>query len=153
MDRLVIWSTFLIPWISLIFLNRLSIRRYMPVALLTAVLNTILAQLAWHYNWWKFKETLFAWDKIAPLFTVYSIFIVGTIWIFYFTFRKFWVYLIVNIIIDLFYGVVFVRILNKLEIRENGIISPIQNLLLMTAIAFILYLYQIWQEKIFENEN
>lgn len=153
MIKVIIWSLFIFPWLSLFFMKGSAIRRYMPVALFAAVLNTILAQVSWSYNWWQFKETLFKWDKIAPLFSVYGIFMVGTIWIFYFTFRRFWLYFIVNLIIDLFYGVGFSKMLNKLEIRENGIISPWQNLLLMTTIGVILYLYQIWQEGIFQKEN
>lgn len=146
MVRVFIWALFIIPWISLFFLNRTAIRRYMPVALFATVLNTIIGQLAWKYDWWDFKETLFSWDKIAPLYTVYSIFLVGTIWIFYFTFRKFWIYFVVNIIVDLLYGLVFANFLGKLDIREKGNLSPLQNLLLMTFIGIILYLYQLWQE-------
>ncbi|MBT2686626.1 hypothetical protein J7I93_00350 [Bacillus sp. ISL-47] len=146
MIKLVVWSIFIIPWVSLFFLNQSVLRRYMPVALLATVLNTIVAQLAWTYNWWEFKETLFSWDKIAPLFTVYSIFLAGTIWIFYFTFRKFWLYFIVNIIVDLFYGFVFTKFLNSLHIRENGSFSPMANLLAMTILAVLLYIYQLWQE-------
>ena len=153
MVKVVIWFLFIIPWISLFFLNGKAIRRYMPVALFATVLNTILAQMAWSYNWWKFKETLFTWDKLAPLFTVYGVFLVGTIWIFYFTFRRFWIYIIVNLIIDLFYGMGLTKMLNKLEIRENGSFSPLQNLLAMTILAVILYLYQIWQERIFEKDS
>ncbi|MBI0579674.1 hypothetical protein IEC97_20135 [Neobacillus cucumis] len=153
MVKVVIWSLFIIPWISLFFLKGNAIRRYMPVALFATVLNTILAQMAWSFNWWKFKETLFTWDRLAPLFTVYSVFLVGTIWIFYFTFRRFWIYIIVNLIIDLFYGMGLTKMLNKLEIRENGSFSPLQNLLAMTILAVILYLYQIWQERIFEKDS
>lgn len=153
MNEIVKWSLFIIPWISLFFLNSSAIRRYMPVALFATVLNTIIAQLAWKFNWWKFNEGLFSWDKIAPLYTVYGVFLVGTIWIFYFTFRKFWVYVIVNIIVDLFYGMGMVKLLNKLNIRENGSFTPLQNLLTMTVLAILLYLYQLWQERIFEKEN
>jgi hypothetical protein len=153
MVKVVIWSIFIIPWISLVFLDRSAIQRYMPVALFATVLNTILAQMAWSYNWWEFKETLFSWDKIAPLFTVYGIFLVGTIWIFYFTFRKFWIYMIVNLIIDLFYGMGLTKMLNNLEIRETGSFSPFTNLMTMTILAVILYLYQLWQEDIYDQEK
>ena len=51
-----------------------------------------------------------------------------------------------NIIVDLFYGLVFAKMLGKLDIRDKGNISPFQNLLLMTFLGIILYLYQLWQE-------
>lgn len=148
------WSLFLIPWFSLFFLDRSAIRKYMPVALFATVINTILGEIAWTYNWWKFKETLFAWDKVIPLFTVYGVFLVGTIWIFVFTFRKFWIYMLVNLMTDLFYGFGLATWLNKLGIRSGGgNISPIQNLLLMLSIAIILYVYQLWQEGLIGGGN
>jgi hypothetical protein len=154
MVKMVIWSIFIIPWISLIFLDRSAIRRYMPVALFATVLNTILAQMAWSYNWWKFKETLFSWDKIAPLFTVYGIFLVGTIWIFYFTFRKFWIYIVVNLIVDCIYSFGFRALWKKLKITTSaGNLSPIEGILIMTIISISLYIYQMWQEGLIGGEN
>ena len=147
MDKLLIWALFILPWLSLIFMNHSSIRRYMPVAFLATIINTIIAQIAWFHHWWKFNESLFYWDKIAPLFTVYGVFLIGTMWIFYFTFNKFWIYMLVNAIIDFFYGFIFSRILNMREIREDGEISSLLNFLLMMFIAVILYLYQLWQDK------
>jgi hypothetical protein len=45
------------------------------------------------------------------------------------------------------------KMLNKLEIRENGNFSPLQNLVTMTILAVILYLYQLWQEGLDDKEN
>ncbi|WP_440705996.1 hypothetical protein [Heyndrickxia oleronia] len=56
-------------------------------------------------------------------------------------------YMLVNAVIDFFYGFIFSRILNMREIREDGEISSLLNFLLMMFIAVILYLYQLWQDK------
>gem|GEM_PF-2544205 len=148
MKQIVIWSLFIVPYLSLYFLDRSAIRRYMPVALLTIALNTLINQMAWTFDWWKFKMTLFSWDKIVPLFTVYGVFFIGTIWIFAFTFRKFWLYMFVNVIVDLGYGFGLASMLENLGVRERGDFSPLQNLILMTVFAVILYVYQLWQEGI-----
>jgi hypothetical protein len=47
----------------------------------------------------------------------------------------------------------FTKILNKLEIRETGSFSSLENLLTMTILAVILYLYQLWQEDIYDKEK
>ncbi|WP_052487924.1 hypothetical protein [Gordoniibacillus kamchatkensis] len=148
MIKLILWLMFLIPWASLLFMDRASIRKYMPVALLATVLNSIVNQLAWTYHWWTFNMTLFPWDKTMPLFTVYGVFLVGTMWIFRFTFRKFWVFFIVNMLVDAFYGFGLTVLLNTMGVRSNGTITPIQNLLLMTCIGLILYAFQLWYEGV-----
>jgi hypothetical protein len=157
MVKLVLWSFFLIPWISLFFLNNLNksaLRRFMPVALFATVINTIMYQVAWTYDWWKYKETLFAWDKVAQIHTVYGVFLIGTIWIFYLTFDKFWAYLIVNLIVDCIYSFGFRTLWKKLKITTaGGNLSPLEGILIMTIIAIILYGYQKWQEGQIGGEN
>lgn len=148
------WSFFIIPWISLLFLDRTTIRRYMPVALFATVINTLLYQVAWTYDWWKYKETLFPWDKVAQVHTVYGVFLVGTIWIFALTFRKFWVYFIANLLVDSVYAFGFRALWKKLGITTaGGNLPPYGSLLIMTAIGITLYLYQMWQEGIIGGGN
>ncbi|WP_166239806.1 hypothetical protein [Paenibacillus turpanensis] len=146
MVKTILWGLFVVPWLSLIFLKGEQLRRFMPVALLATVINSIIGQMANEYDWWRFKESIFAWDKMMPLYTVYGMFLAGTIWIFVFTFGKFWVYMIVNAIIDSIYGFGLARWLNALEVRETGKITPLANLSLMLFIAVLLYGYQLWQE-------
>jgi hypothetical protein len=157
MVKLILWSFFLLPWISLIFLHKLdkdAIRRYMPVALLATVINTIFYQVAWTYDWWKYKETLFAWDKVAQIHTVYGVFLVGTIWIFHFTFGKFLLYFIINLIVDCIYSFGFRALWKKLKITTaGGILSPFEGIIIMTFIAIILYGYHKWQEGSIDTDR
>ncbi|MEH7333503.1 hypothetical protein V7161_12750 [Neobacillus drentensis] len=154
MIKLVLWAFFLVPWLSLFFLKNSAIRRYMPVALLATVINTIFYQVAWTHGWWKYKETLFSWDKVAQVHTVYGVFLVGTIWIFYFTFRKFWIYFVVNLITDCIYSFGFRALWKKLGITASGgNLSPLEGIMYMTLISITLFIYQLWQEGLFGGEN
>lgn len=147
MVKIIFWCFFLLPWLSLFFLKSSTIRRYMPVALLATVINTIVYQIAWTHHWWRYKETLFSWDKIAQVHTVYGVFLIGTIWIFFFTYRKFWIYLLVNLIIDSMYSFGFGALWRKLGITEGGKnYSPLYSVLIMLVISVILFIYQMWQE-------
>jgi hypothetical protein len=146
------WSLLILPWLSLLFLDRTKLRRYMPVALLATVFSTLINQVGWEYHWWKYKP-LFLWDKVIPVYMVYGIFLVGTIWIFAFTFQRFWLYLIVNFLVDLFFGLVLGKLLTKLGIRTSGNLSISQDLLLMTVQGIILYGYQLWQEGMIVFKN
>lgn len=145
--QILLWCLFLLPWISLFFLGRSRVRTFMPVALFAATVNGIVNEVAWTYHWWTFKETLFPWDKVTPLATTYGIFLAGTIWIFAFTFGRFWIYLIVNFIVDCIYNFGLGWVFTKLGIR-TGNIAALQDLLLMTAFGLALYVYQLWQSGV-----
>lgn len=144
------WLLLVAPWVSLLFVDKIKIRKYMPVALLATVFSTLTNQIAWAYKWWYFKP-LFGWDKVIPVYMVYGIFLVGTLLIFLFTYGRFWTFLIVNFLVDLFFGLVLGKILTKLGIRASGNLSVIQDLILMTVQGIILYGYQMWQEGIFKE--
>ncbi|AEI43371.1 hypothetical protein [Paenibacillus mucilaginosus] len=149
MIQLILWSFFLVPWLSLFLMNRKALGRYMPVALLATVMNTIVYQMAWTYGWWKYKETLFPWDKVAQVHTVYGAFLAGTLWIFRFTYGRFWIYMMVNIGVDLTYAFGLRMLWKTLGITAGGNLPPWGSFALMTFMALLLYLYQMWQEKAF----
>lgn len=137
MLKVIMWLFFILPWLSLLLMNKLALRRYMPVALLATVMNTIVYQMAWKFGWWKYKESLYAWDKIAQVHTVYGVFLVGTLWIFRFTYRKFWLYALVNLGLDTIYAFGLRVLWKKLGITSGGNLSPTGSLSIMIVMAVI----------------
>lgn len=146
MIQITFWAVFILPLISLFFLDRSVIRRYISVALFVTVINVILYEIAWTQNWWKYDKSLFSWDKITPAPLVFSAYWVATIWIFHFTFRKFWVYFVTNLILDGVFVYALVPWMRKVEI-VTGNLSGILMLLIMTIVANVIYVYQMWYEK------
>jgi hypothetical protein len=76
LNKFIMWSFLIVPWLSLLLLKREVVKRYMPVAIFTALLVTIYNELG---------PSLITF---VPF--VYGGFLVGTIWFFYFTFGKLW---------------------------------------------------------------
>ncbi|MDP4143534.1 MAG: hypothetical protein Q8936_03500 [Bacillota bacterium] len=150
MAVVIMWLTLVLPWASMLFLDQYKIRKYMPVSLLACVSSTLINQIAWAYKWWYYKP-IFGWDKVIPVYMIYGIFFVGTLWIFVVSYGKFWLYIIVNFLVDLFFGLVFEKMLTHFGIRTSGSLSVIQDLMLMTVQGIILYGYQMWQERIFKE--
>jgi len=144
MKEIVLWSLLIIPLLSLIFVGQSHLRKYMPVALFVTVINTLIYQAAYHYNWWR-ETGLFGWDKVANVPWVYSAYLVATIWIFKFTYRKFWRYFIVNLVLDGSYVYIWYPIQRKLGMAE-GWLPSFTTYLLMIGVALLIYLYQMWQE-------
>lgn len=145
MIKVILYSLFIIPYLSLFFLNTTVIRRYLPVALFVTVINTIIDQIAYVNNWWRYTETLFSWDKITAVHLEYSFFMVITIWIFHYTFGRFWLYLLVNFCLDAFSAFVFFPTLQKLKMDVLKI-SGITIILLMVSTSVVIYLFQNWLE-------
>lgn len=144
MKEIVLWSLFIIPLLSLFFVGHSHLRKYMPVALFVTVINTLIYQAAYHYNWWR-EMGLFGWDKVANVPWVYSAYLVATIWIFKFTYGTFWRYLIVNIVLDGAYIYLWYPIQRKMGMAE-GWLPAFTTYLMMIGVSLLIYLYQMWQE-------
>jgi hypothetical protein len=144
MKQIIPWSLFIFPLLSLIFLERSVIRRFMPVALFVTVINTLFYQAAYHYNWWK-EPGIFGWDNVANVQWVYSAYLVATIWIFKFTYGRFWRYLIVNIVLDGIYIFVWYPVQTNLGMA-SGTMPGYMQYIIMIFLSLLIYVYQMWQE-------
>ncbi|WP_088103102.1 hypothetical protein [Halalkalibacter urbisdiaboli] len=145
MKQVIQWLLFLIPIASLVLIGNKTLRRFLPVALFVTVVNTLIYQAAYHYNWWR-EPGLFDWDKVANIPWVYSAYLIATIWIFKFTYGKFIVYLITNLILDGVYIYLWYPIQRKLELA-SGELSPHITYLMMIGVALLIYVFQIWYDK------
>ncbi len=145
MINIINWLIFIIPLASLFFLGQNVIRKYISVALLITVINIILYSIAWEFNWWRYEESLFNWDRVTPVPIIYSAYWVITIWIFHFTFRKFWIYLIVNVIADTLFGFIL-ELWRKAEIY-TGNMSNMRVVLIFISLSIIIYIYQMWYDR------
>ncbi|MDF2593484.1 MAG: hypothetical protein K0S75_2950 [Clostridia bacterium] len=144
MNKIILWSFLIIPLLSLFFLGRSYIRRYMPVALFVTVINTLFYQAAYHYNWWR-ESGLFGWDYVANVPWVYSAYLIATIWIFKYTYGKFLRYLLVNLILDGGYIFLWYPIQTKLGMASGWLPNYI-TYLIMISVSLLIYVYQMWQE-------
>lgn len=148
MKQIILWSLLILPWLSLLFLNMYTVRRYMPVALFMTVIHTLAYQAAHHYGWWKETgSSLFGWDKIIPVPWVYGAYLVIVIWVFHFTFGEFWKYLIVNILLDGVFMYIVYPVWQRLGLVSGESTLPtIAIVAMMVGFALIIYLFQMWQD-------
>lgn len=155
LNKIVLWMVLILPWFSLIFLKKEAIKRYMPVAIFAGFLMVLYNNLAFNQKHWVIKVVIIPWLK--PLFTpgVLGAFLVITIWIFYFTYGRFWLYLVTNIVLDFMFAVFPIHYLfqHKLGIYELVNITPWGRLSLFVFLAIIIYGYQKWLEEIFIFER
>ncbi|MDQ0254852.1 hypothetical protein J2S74_002231 [Evansella vedderi] len=145
---------FALPWLTLIFMKKEIIKRYTPVATFSALIVTLHGEMAYTQEWLKQEVPITDWLITFVPFTFGS-FLIGTIWIFAFTYGRFWLYLIVNILVDAF----FAFGLHKFLIVPLGIVTELKHGSLEVFIAFLimalfLYAYQLWIDSaLFRTES
>ncbi|WP_336123856.1 hypothetical protein [Niallia taxi] len=146
MKQIILWLLLVLPWLSLFFLKMITVRRYIPVALFMTVIHSLAYQAAHHYGWWnETGSSLFGWDKIIPVPWVYGAYLVIVIWVFHFTFGKFWLYLTVNILLDGAFMYIVYPIWERLGlVSGNSTLPTIAVVAMMVGFSLIIYLFQLW---------
>lgn len=146
-NQILHWAMFAIPWFSLFFMKKDEVKRYMPVALAAIVTSILIYELGITYRWWIVEE--FAYPlHLMPFFL--GLFPVLTMWVFRFTNRKFWVFLLVEIVLNIGFDFGFLGwFLPTVGILHFETMSRPVAVLVTTAHGSLLYAYQLWQDGIF----
>jgi len=146
-NKLLLWGIFTLPWFSLFLLKKQTIKHYMPVAVFTTLVVTLFNEMAFTQKWFAVKETIFPWViTFAPF--VFGAFAVCTIWIFYLTYQRFWLYLLTNIIADAAFVFLAHNLFRMLGLIENLKFNNYHLLITFVLISIIIYGYQVWQEEV-----
>jgi len=146
-NQILLWSSIILPWFTLVFLKKEDIKRYMPVALFGALMTTIVGELALALKWWVIKDAIFPFYHMPTL--TYGGFPVGIIWIFKFTNKRFFLFMLVNLIFDFGLASTWNKLLASRGIIEIVNATPFQLLLQDIINAALLYRFQMWQEGVF----
>lgn len=145
-NQLILWSILILPWFTLLFMKKEEIKRYMPVALFTVVTGLIILEIGSTLNLWAVRETVFPLSYTVPY--IYGTFPVVTMWVFKFTYGRFWLYVATNLVLDLGFSFLIMPWVISRGIFEIINFTNFGGLLVTTGHAFLLYGYQLWQEDV-----
>jgi hypothetical protein len=148
-NKLILWAMLIVPWLTLFFMKKESIKRYAPVIIFTALMVSVTQEMAYSLNWWRPSDQIVPWGNINNISYSFGSFLVLTYWIFYFTNRKFWLYLLVNIVLDGLWAFPVIHYLAIRHIFQRGTFSGWSAWVLGVSQAVLLYLFQLWHEKTF----
>ena len=146
-NKLILWCCLIVPWFSLFFMEREAVKRYIPVAVFTALLLSILSQHAYVANWWTLKASIFPWDRITNSALAYGLFFVATMWIFKLTYGRMWLYLLTNLCIDALQAFVFNDWMIRAGLYELNRLREWHLLLIMLSVAVVIYVFQVWLDS------
>lgn len=143
-NRIVVWSLLILPWFSLFLMKKKEIRRFMPLALFTMVVTSIVIEAGTSLNLWQTRITTYPLNQ--TLSYVYGLAPVVAIWIFKYTYGRFWSYMVADAVFNLGFAFFFTPWLAGRGVKVL-ITSRWSVFLIVTGLSVALYLYQMWQEN------
>lgn len=151
---LFMWAMLILPWITLFWMKKDAIRRYFPVAIFTSLIMTIYQEVSYTQKFWILNYKIEPFPQTVT-FTpfVYGLDIPITMWIFYFTFRRFWIYVTTNVILDAIFAFVMDRFFQAVGVYKLLHTTQFDRFVFMVALSILIYIYQIWQEKGFTTRG
>lgn len=149
-SKAIQYAFLVLPWFSLIFIKKENIRRYTPVVIITALIVTITHEIAYSQKWWILPDFITPWGNITGICYTYGAFLVGTLWIFHLTFKKFWLYALVNLVVDWLWAYPIIHFFESWNIFQYVNFREWNVWMLAFSQALVVYLFQMWFEKTFE---
>ncbi|MBM7651086.1 hypothetical protein [Neobacillus cucumis] len=137
---------FLIPWLTVFFIPKEEFKKYTPVATFATLIVLAESVLSGPFKWWKVKGGPLQ-KALNDFSFIFGPFFVGTIWIFRFTYGKFWLYLLANILMDSFLTYPASWILQKLHVFKLVRFKPKHIFFTAMPYAILIYLYQMYISK------
>lgn len=142
-NQTLLWAMLILPWLTLFFMKKEDIRRFIPVAMLTIITSMLLSEAAGTLGLWVVRENIFPLNSTLPL--ILSVNPVVTMWLFKFTYGRLWQYISVDTVFNLIFALIIFPWLDTRGIYEDNATS--QSRIFFTTIhGLLLYIYQMWQE-------
>lgn len=148
-SKLLLWLQLVLPWLSTPLLGKKSFKRFLPAAIFISLFVHYESKLAKKRKWWWYYERIH--PKVPGGFTLtWGPFLVGSMWILKYTYGKFWIYTMLNIIIDSGFTYILTESLKKFGIASLVRMKKYQLSLLFFFKSLLLYGFQYMKEKITE---
>jgi len=140
------WSMWFGPWLSLFFMKKEEIKRWMPVAMFALVLTVIIHEVGTTLGFWATRESIFPFHQMMPYY--FGTMPVLTMWVFKFTYGRFGMYFIINTILDIGFNFFLLNYLLPNRGIFDFYISPLLSLPITLMHAVVIYGYQMWQNGV-----
>ncbi|MBZ5752072.1 hypothetical protein [Metabacillus rhizolycopersici] len=139
-----------LPWFSIPLLGLKTFKRFLPSSLTLVLYLIAEGRLAEKKKWWWFPFNIKP-NVLGELPLIIGPFFVGSLWVLKFTYGKFNLYLLTNIIIDSLFTFLGMDWLKKIGYVTLVRLPKIQLSLIFLIKTFILYGSQFLYEKVFSS--
>ncbi|MCP3740774.1 hypothetical protein [Rossellomorea sp. BNER] len=140
------------PWLSLPLLGKKPIKRFLPGTIFMCLYLVVEGSIATKRRWWWFPSTLKP-NILGELPLIFGPFLVGSFWIFRFTYGKFSFYFLLNLIIDSIFTFIMLDWFKKIGYVTLVRINRVQLSLIFLLKSVLMYGFQYLYEQIFISRN
>lgn len=144
-NQAILWGTLILPWLTLLFMPKEDIKRYISAGFLSTIMCIIVIEAGIRYGWWAIRETTFPF-AVIPTYA-YGFFPVVPMWLLKYIFGRFWLYLSVDTILNIVFAFAILPWFARRGIVDFDAGPTV--FIFESVIAIILYGFQIWQEGIY----
>jgi hypothetical protein len=141
----------IIPWLSVLFMDKKSFLRYLPVACFVNLFISVFSVISNKKRWWINKNP-FSPGSVDFSYILGPYF-VATLWIFKLTYGSFFKYFIVNVILNTLNAFPMASAWEKVGVFKFKKINHTIWYFICILLAIIIYGYQYIIEKTIVNEN
>jgi hypothetical protein len=142
-NQLLLWGMLILPWLTIFFMKKEDIKRFMPAALFTIVTSLFIADIGVGLRLWAVKETIYPLKEILPF--SFSALPVATLWFLKLLYGRFRFYCIIQLLFSIAFAYMLLPWLYRrgILVKVNGTAF---TTLLFTIPHFIsIYFYHMWQ--------
>lgn len=144
-NQVLLWGTLIIPWLTLLFMPKNEVKRYLSAGFLSTILCIIVIETGIRHAWWAIRETTYPFS-VMPTY-VYGFFPVLPMWLLKYTYGRLGLYLTIDTILNIIFAFSVLP-----WFASKGIVDFDASFIVFifeSIISIILYNFQIWQEGIF----
>lgn len=143
-NQVILWSMLVLSWLTLLFVKKEDIKRFIPVALFAMFTSMIVDDAAGTLNLWVIRESIFPLSNTDIL--IISFIPVSTVWLFKYTYGKVWRFIAADAVLNLVYIFIVLPWYGSRGIIENILATNLISFSIATIHGLLLYVYQMWQE-------
>jgi hypothetical protein len=136
----------LVPWFSVPLLGVKTLKRFGVSSIFMCLYLIIEGRYAEKKKWWWFPFAIKP-NVLGEMPLIFGPFFVGSLWILKYTYGKFILYLLVNIIIDSLFTYIGINWFKKIGYATLVRLSKFQMSLVFLIKTFLLYGFQLLWEK------
>lgn len=144
---LYIFLMTVLPWFSLPLLGRQTFKKFLPGAFFMAIYLIFEGRLAERRKWWWFPFKVKP-NVLAELPLIWGPFFIGSFWILKYTYKKFNLYLLVNLLVDSLFTYYGLDILRKYGYATLVRLNKFQLSVVFMVKTFVLYGFQVFYDKV-----
>ncbi|SMC86699.1 hypothetical protein [Sporomusa malonica] len=151
-NQVILWGSLVVPWLTLFFMPKEDIKRYLPAGLVATLLCIVVTEVGITKGWWLIRETTYPL-AVMPTYT-YGAYPVAAMWSLKFTYGRVWLFVAAEIVMNNVLAFIIYPWLARKGIKDfDADDAGYIVFIFASVIAVIVYVFQMWQDGVFARSE